>query len=247
MQTSNVVRVRWKIFRSDQRFTISFHPEEKQGNWSWQMGDGEVQFLSIDFLRSMAIFKANRLFWKMLVTALFHKETIYGRHLTGKEHLEKKIALNFFGYANVVRCDEAVLQALCPVHVGAEECQTCLQCGAPYDEDEEEENEADYCICGFSEDECKCVPCHNCGEKKDCTCVICDEDDCNLCTCKDEDHIDYHHRPCDCELPCTPEQRQPKHPIRSCPGHTYACEDCGQNPCRCSNSKSQSYEYSFGN
>lgn len=239
-----IINVVSKVYLGKQFLSLSFHPFEKQGNWSWRLGDGVPQYRSLDFLHSMAIFKANRILWTKIVTAAFHAE--YGQHLIGKERLEKRIALNFFGWENPIRCPDSVLLSLCPKHEGGEDTKTCLQCGAPYNEDEEEENAADICICGETEDACVCAPCHVCGEKTDCVCVICDDDDCLLCICEDKDHIELSHRPCDCDKPCSPEERQTRHEIRSCPGHELPCEDCKKLPCVCEDSKSEDYDYSFG-
>ena len=246
--TNNVSLVRFGVQPAGSRDTLifKFHPNDPQGNWSWELL-GEVHYLQLDYARSMVLFKSCRFAWRDINIAAFRKLMPFGLHLTGKEHIEKRICLNYFGHqsAEAVRCKASTLDALCTEHAGGEDVETCFNCGSAYNEEAEEEAEALLCDCGFPEEDCQCPRCNNCGERGDaCVCEICD--DCNLCLCVSESHTEQSHRPCDCETQCTPDERIVRHEIRSCSCHEKRCPDCDHEVCECaSHSDSESYEYKF--
>lgn len=215
-----------------------FQPDNDSGNWAFYLNDRLVGDVGLSFRASMVLFLLSRTNWAKLNKALLEQCVAYGYHLRGPDVLCKRIYLNFFpddkAYGDTLVCEK---------HSVGEDCSTCFRCGAYCNEDEEEENEADYCSCGFAEDECQCPVCRVCGEKEtgDCICEICDTDTCMLCICDRPEHIDKH-RPCDCEVPCSPKKRATTHPIVECFCRNSRCADCDMSDCECDSS---SYAFTF--
>lgn len=243
MSKSAILSFTFNVKDCKNQFTLAFNPSSTEGNWSWRVNNNPEKYFSLDYQQSMVIFKSNRAFWSQLFKLLTLKPMRLGLEVSGPHRLEKKIALNYFGWANRVRVSVATLADLCKTHIGGEDYHTCFNCGAPYDEEAEEVAEAELCDCGFPEEECECPPCRNCGKsisRDECKCIICDE--CNLCACKKESHAKYH-RPCDCETPCPYEERSGKHKRKQCLGHELPCDDCKKLECACSVSQSDEYDF----
>lgn len=208
------------------------------GNWVLYLNDRPITNVTLSLRASMVLFLLSRANWTKINQALLKQCTAYGYHLKGPDILCKRIQLNFFPddktYGDTLVCEK---------HLVGEDCSVCFRCGQYYNEDEEEENEADYCSCGFAEEECQCPVCRVCGEKETgaCICEICDTDTCMLCICDRPDHKDKH-RPCDCEIPCSPKKRAAVHPIVECVCRNNRCEDCDNTECECDSS---SYAFTF--
>jgi hypothetical protein len=224
-------------------FVLGFNPMNAEGNWSWAMNDSPTTYFKLDCFKSLQLMKSNKTLWSQIIQMLFNTPMRLGREITTANRLEKQIALNYFGWNCPVRLPDETLANLCQKHIGGEEYTTCFNCGAPYNEDEEEEAEAELCDCGYPEEECKCAPCFNCGKSNDeCKCILCDV--CNLCMCEKKAHQRLH-RPCHCETPCDKSERAEKHPITSCKGHDdeHPCDDCNQLECVCEVSESDEFEF----
>jgi hypothetical protein len=234
--------------------TIAFQfCHEEINNWIVTIGDSVWQY-SLDFTQTLNLLASNKMIWCKALFCLINQPGRLGLHLPKNYRIVGQMYLNWFG----LPATKDDLQAnpdfpkflSCEKHQVSPEIPQCLSCGlfVPNVEDDEEEEEADLCECGFPEAECECPGCDFCGEKeKDCRCLICENEDCARCKCKDKNHLRKHKlADCHCEPPCNPKEKKKKHERLRCECESKLCDGCGLLPenCDCPESSSScEYEY----
>jgi hypothetical protein len=239
----------------DERIAFLFN-HRKAHNWKVVIGKSVWRY-SLDFPQTMMLFSSNKMIWCKALFALLGDPGRFGLHLPVKYRIVGQMYLNWFGLPNTKDDLEAnpnypkflTCEHGSGKHQLSPESTQCLGCGlfVPNIEDEEEEEDANYCECGYLEAECDCPACDFCGEKEpQCKCLICENEDCARCKCTDKKHWKKHKlAPCTCEPPCTPKERKKKHERLRCECEGKRCPGCSMIPekCDCPDESSGSYEY----
>jgi hypothetical protein len=223
----------------------------KVKNWTVLIGSSVWRYV-LDFQQTINLLSSNKTIWCKALFAIISDSNRLGLHLPKKYRILGQMYLNWFGLPSTKESLQAEPDwpkfLECKKHQIHPDIPQCLSCGlyVPNVEDEEEEEAADYCECGELEENCKCPRCDFCGEK-DCQCLICENEDCGRCKCKDKAHFRKHKlADCTCEPPCTPKEKKKKHERLRCECDSKLCEGCGLLPEKCDcpeSSSSCEYEY----
>jgi len=214
--------------------------EAGKPNWKISWGTCSVE-LKLSFEQTLEWFCLTKGVWTNAVLTLLNQHDRFGVHLPEDGKLIAQMYLNWHHLPEETEGS----WPLCTEH--SPSGGRCARCGvATPDADESEEEEAELCDCGETEDNCTCQVCDFCSQKPaDCQCILCDI--CNYCKCESKKHLRFHRlAPCNCDTPCKKRERKAKHGRLSCECNNEICEECQEHLDKCTceeDSSSGLYEY----